>query len=344
MDFSVNYFFKKELKKFLNEDHNVREIVADKDAILSYLVLNFYSYENIADIFLGCSALNLLNIFVKQTKKITYQFRMHLSRIIYTINDLKDNDIVVYYDKIKNILVISFYNFQFSFHSEKETDIIKKLSSKVALKWDGIRKQTFSVSIFNFALNCLSLSNKTIANEPFSAFLKDEEENINEGAYKFINKQLIRLKSVNHVDDSYTKEQINYFRTRLAENSNKYTILVGKFKKVWDKHVTFITIKPYIRGVNTRTLCNHINLLRDDVEKLVGLNNLIVDHVYLIIGICKCYNSNHLRFGVRLANDLSIPPIIPRSHVSDIDSNIFSKCVTFSIERFSSNHQKNIKL
>lgn len=77
-----------------------------------------------------------------------------------------------------------------------------------------------------------------------------------------------------YVDDKYLK---NYYRNRLVNYQNQPVVLSGKFKKVHDKHITFTTIRPYIKGIKTFTLCDHINLSRTEVESVIDIKMLEIN-------------------------------------------------------------------
>ena len=146
--------FKDELASFHEEIIRVQgepvEIVTDVDALGALIVLNFIKYEKVPDAFLAISALNLLNRYVKQKdSRIGYQFRIHLINVLKGIEDIDQRKtILLGYDVSRdNLLIIQFWNFQFSFKSEKLAEQVKQLLSKKNIYWDGIKKQPCSKTI-----------------------------------------------------------------------------------------------------------------------------------------------------------------------------------------------------
>src|SRR5574344_907936 len=341
-----NLYFRSTVKAFSAIPHPNDGPISEENAFLAFIVLNFYRYSNTADIFLAVASMNLLNAFVKETNEISYSFRTHFERILLAILQQKIPFVGIWFDKSKvnSTLMISVCDFQFSFHGEHETETIKSLLQKSPMEWDGIRKQGIATSIFLFAMNSSSLSGKTVGGVSFKDFISGERKSISDGGYAFINKKPVMLKAVPHVSDGYNSDEINYFRSRLGECKDKNVILIGKYKKAWDKHLTFISIKPYSKGGNARRICDHINVYRPTVEALVGLENLVVGHVYLLIGKCECYETNRFRYGLTLAPDLGIPPILPMDKMFMLSPEVFSKCITFSAERFLSTRQTNFLL
>ena len=150
--------FKDELKCFEEkvleaQNNDEKELISEEDVLKSLIILNYISYEKVPDAFLGCAAINLLNTYVKQDgAKIGYRFRRHLYPLLKGIEDINQRKTIdVFYDESKpgGILIVSFWGFQFSFHSEKNTEEIRKLQRKNDIRWDGIRKQLCAKSIFD---------------------------------------------------------------------------------------------------------------------------------------------------------------------------------------------------
>ena len=67
----------------------------------------------------------------------------------------------------------------------------------------------------------------------------------------------------------------NYMRVKLCEPRNEPVILIGTFKKVWPKHVTFTTIRPYIKGIQTITICTKLS----NAHQHIYVDNIIFVHV-----------------------------------------------------------------
>jgi len=243
-----------------------------------------------------------------------------------------------------HILMICIDGFQFSYKSERYSDLIKAIECKHQIPWDGIRKQKCPVAIFDFAVENGNISNLTQADENLRDLLLLESVNCEEGAYEIRNRELIRKKQVDHVNDHLTFEEIHYYRKRLQEHNETPVILQAKLVRFWPQHVTFVSVKPYIKGVNTRPICNHINLFRKALKKRVPFNTLKIGQVYMIIGVCKFYGENMDRMGVRIINDLEIPPVFPHSDFHIITNDIFDRCLKFSIEKSAMRQQTHIKM
>lgn len=61
----------------------------------------------------------------------------------------------------------------------------------------------------------------------------------------------------------------------LAKNTDKPFFMIGTMEPIYDPnqlHVSFINVRPYAWRCMTKLLCQHINLLRKDVEEHVKVN------------------------------------------------------------------------
>ena len=81
----------------------------------------------------------------------------------------------------------------------------------------------------------------------------------------------------------------NYFRIYLKEVANRPVIVSGKFKRLHDNHLTFTTIRPYIKGIHTKTICNHLNILREECQKYLDVNGMIQNKKFYLVGYFKTY-------------------------------------------------------
>lgn len=124
--------FKDELSSFgdkIKEYQTLEEFeyISDADALAALIVLNFIKYERVPDIFLAVASLNMLNRYVKQPRsRIGYQFRIHIINVLKGIEDIKQKKsiLVGYAPKRNNLLIVQFWDFQFSFQAEKMTEQI----------------------------------------------------------------------------------------------------------------------------------------------------------------------------------------------------------------------------
>lgn len=332
------------LQEDVKQLQSSKEIVYEEDVIRAFVILNYIKYNNVADVFLGCSALNLLNTYVKQSdSKIDYTFRLHLQTLLKGIEDInRDNILSVYFDDSKRMIMFVFGNFQFSFHGEKHSDLVKRLENG-QLVWDGIRKQMCSVTIFDFASSNNYISNKTTSNNILSTLVDEELDSYNSGFYRFIKGKLVKVRDVNRRPHKILNYDKNYVRLLLFQCTDRPVILTGIFKKIWDKHVTFTTVRPYIKGCQTETICNHINLYRPHVEQCFDMSKFVKDKRYFIIGYCKKYPRCD-RMGVQLALDYKPSPLFRVHDFYDMPQNIFEDCHRFEIDNFISSKQRHLKL
>ena len=185
--------------------------------------------------------------------------------------------------------MIVIWNFQFSYKFIRYSEQIKKLQSPKVLEWDGLRKQPYAKTIFDFALSSPFITQETLGGNNLMQKLNDEVELYKSGKYKFQNDKLFKKGNFEVARDEEDKELKNYYRVKLCECKDRPVILTGRYKKTWDKHVTFITIRPYIEGVTRLTVCDHINLLRSDVEKCVDIHLLVLRDIKSIFLLMFLY-------------------------------------------------------
>lgn len=342
--------FKDELLSFSQvviekQSSSEKELVSDEDVVRALNILRYIDYKKVPDAFLGCASLNLLNTYVKQKdSQLGYRFRVYLSELLKGIEDINQpKSIKILYqqgEKNTNIMFV-FWDFQFSFHNEKRNEVIDKLKTTRDIPWDGIRKQHCAVSIFKFATNNSWITNKTLDGNDLRKFIDEEVNCFRRGGYKFLNGDLIKTNGIIKGNTEHDKYLKNYARYLLTSCKDRPVILIGTFKKVWKKHVTFTTIRPYIQGVKTLTICDHINLYRPAVEKALNVSELVKDKKYYIIGFCEEYR-NADRMGVNLA-DIGFCPIIAVDDFQELPKDIFFKCHRFSVEEFISKKQRHLK-
>lgn len=344
--------FKDELREFqrqvvLLQGRECDEQIEHEDAVIALVVLNYIQYKKVPDLFLGCAAMNLLNTYVKQPKaKLNYQFRRHMQSLLKGFEDVNQPKAVRVWHDDKNgmvFLMIVFWNFQFSFHGERMTEAVKNLAQSKVIPWDGIRKQLCAKTIFEFALSDEWLSNLTLNGADLQQVINQERACYHKGGYAFINGQIIKICDIKAAKDESNKYLKNYIRIRLCECQDRPVILIGTFKKVWDKHITFTTIRPYLQGTQTITICDHINLYRPDVEKALDISKLEKDRKYYIIGFCTPYPRS-TRMGVKLATGYGFRAIFRIGEFAKMPDTIFSVCHRFGIDEFISNKQTNLKL
>lgn len=329
------------------QDKEENEYIHEIDIVRALNILNYIDYQRIGDLFLGCAAINLVNAYMRQPdKKLNYMYKIRLIELLRGINKISDNNVVVSYDASNHmqLLIINFSSFQFSFQASRFSELTKFLSKGNKVAWDGIRKQKCALTIFEFALNNIYISNCTRKGKDLREFLELEIKDYHAGYYVFKDGDLLKkwnFASEPIIEDEYLK---NYMRIKLCEPRQEPVILLGTFVKVWDKHVTFIDVRPYIIGIRAIPLCDHINLKRETLEKYVNVDSLDRGNIYFIIGYCKQYHDGSGRMGVTLAENVNCVPFVETGNLRSFDKNVFEKCYTFSAEEYTSRYQKYIKL
>jgi len=106
----------------------------------------------------------------------------------------------------------------------------------------------------------------------------------------------------------------NYRRTLLYEligqAGSQPIIFTAKYKNIWGNRVSFSTLRPYLSDVKTKRICDHVNILRTDVEQYCVLREVDFNHLFYIIGKPEIYyTKNVLRCGLHLVKDFCVPPI-----------------------------------
>ena len=87
------------------------------------------SIENVFDVFMFCTAINLLNTYVKQQKKISYQFKKEIDVLISLLSINNFDGIKIDYQKDNNgtLLVINIYS-KLSFDMIAEQYLLIKIT------------------------------------------------------------------------------------------------------------------------------------------------------------------------------------------------------------------------
>ena len=231
------------------------------------------------------------------------------------------------------MVYFQFCNFQFSFEVAYKFSQQLGESFKENIIWDGIRKQKCAVTIFNYALNNNFISHFSRDGELIEIVVKREEEDFFNGKYKFINKRLVKLEtSDNEIvqekpDAHLSKLEKNYYRENLRNYKNKIIALIGKFVGTYLDYATFIQIKPYMQGVKTYNICDHINILLTDLKNKTSVNILEENKKYIIIGKCISYGLLGDRFGIKLNGKNSM--IVKYEDRNEICPALLELCCSF---------------
>ena len=106
----------------------------------------------------------------------------------------------------------------------------------------------------------------------------------------------------------------NYYRDDLALlfcESLKPLMFTGRYKHIEDSNwITLTTIRPYHFGEKSKSICNHINLKKHEVNKYLQLS--AENHNRKIYFYADIYNydySGDMRSGLKLVPTLNISPI-----------------------------------
>ncbi len=335
MDFYDEVEYIAEQLKLYPPDYDNCDLISKEDVVSAFIILNYSCFNNDADIFLGCAAINLLNAYAKLVdSELGFHFWRHLNTIGKGIENLgRSENIKVYYGEndLEHRLIILFRDFQFGFRCEKNNELINKISEQAYLKWDGIEKRHYAKTILNHALVSAYISNVTLSGKDLRSMIKSEISDYID-TYEFTNGELIKSRGdyVNFIDpDKYSK---NYLRIKLHNYKDRPVIFTGIFKQIHDKYVTFTTIRPYIRACKTLTICDHINILRSDIESVYDISLFEKNRKYYIIGSSYPYGYN--RMGIKLATGYSFTPIIKAIDFAKIPESCFSECERINIDEF----------
>ena len=114
----------------------------------------------------------------------------------------------------------------------------------------------------------------------------------------------------------------NYARNtiRALAHVNKPFIIRGNYYASGCKEIDYITytdIRPYVpQGASTSQICNHLNVMRQDVEKYIAVRpDIEYQRDYLI---CRAHTYTDkkgvLRGGIRLTEELGVPPVLKANY------------------------------
>lgn len=111
----------------------------------------------------------------------------------------------------------------------------------------------------------------------------------------------------------------NYYRNLLAELENESNevpiVFTGRFKYREDKESKwklFTTIRRFIPGTKTYTVCDHINIRSEVIEKYINLSKEYHNRKFYLVGrIYRYYHYNDLRWGIDLVESKELSPIWP---------------------------------
>lgn len=109
----------------------------------------------------------------------------------------------------------------------------------------------------------------------------------------------------------------NYLRNTIKALAkiNKPFIVSGRYtpRNGYD-YVTYTNIRPYIpEGASTNQICDHINVMREDVEKYIGVGG-VKGRNPLDYLVCRAKEyrgeDGTTRGGIILTDELGIPPVL----------------------------------
>lgn len=128
----------------------------------------------------------------------------------------------------------------------------------------------------------------------------------------------------------------NYVRNtiRALAKTGKPFILTGKYCAHEDhNYITYTHIRPFVEGARTNKICDHLNVMEDDVDKYLYKNFNV--HGGRDILVCRAieYEKNGIiRGGIKLTEELGIPPVINKRYAINhnmVTPEILKKCVDF---------------
>ena len=158
----------KELNEYAINYNKANEIIEKEDIIRAiYYIDNIYINSEL-DVLIFLASLNLFNSYAKQIDNHDiYKFKKGISTLIKIINEKNISNTYIFQTKDKgNLYIFQIGNIQFSFHDEKQVEIPKKYYKE--LKWDGIKKQPCSKSLFYKIIDnkisdmCITTTGKSI--------------------------------------------------------------------------------------------------------------------------------------------------------------------------------------
>lgn len=160
-DFNMNMFnLTNDINEMVKETMALggeKEVISKTQSEKAKDIISSLYISDEKDVLLFCSALNLLNTYVKQADSdIDYAFKGAIGRLLIALRNSFINNIQLdYFPKQNSLLIVQIHNIQFSFHCLRKTkllfDMVQKYSS--TLEWDGLRKQSCAGKIFNIVYN-----------------------------------------------------------------------------------------------------------------------------------------------------------------------------------------------
>ena len=108
----------------------------------------------------------------------------------------------------------------------------------------------------------------------------------------------------------------NYFRDILLElmeeTDGKPNVIKCKYKERYNKKwILFTSLRPYISGIKTKTICDHIHINRIEAEKYFKFTQEHHNRTFYIICYPWFYNYNGIIRGtVKLAKSFQVNPIL----------------------------------
>lgn len=322
--------------------------VEERDVVLAHLILDCIEYLNSADLFLGCACVNLLGRYANAQQarsRVKFDFKMYLNEIIDGISVIGDDRIRIGYDAPQRsgaYLIINFDDFQFSYWYQKNHEKVLSLSKRKAIPWDGYRKQPIAREILRLAYEELSITDRTPSGRRLREIVGEGMREYEIGNLRLVSGILAKAVTAHPADNSTNHSSKNYFRGKLKEACGKMVLLRAKFVKAHEHYLTFVSVKPYMRGVETTTICSHINVFRNDIKGLLEVENLTAKREYCIAAYCTEYQNGSGRMGIRIAKDIPHSPIIPIDDVWMIPRSTFNRCYRFKIEEYLKQNELKI--
>ncbi len=353
--------FEKELRK-LNQELSAKQKagnvtvskIEDWDAISALLILNALDYNSRETLLLGFAALNLVNAFANQCKKenqehpkLNHHFRIHIRRLMRAYFRLNGNDYTMKFKNDKKYAIVSIYGFQFSFASERESYLYRTIQTE-NLVFDGIKKQNDAKYILDTISNLCGDLAVTQVGESLSGFLNYEKLEMDK--YRFINGNCYKKGGL-HYGDASKIQYKNKTRPELKDFDGKTSIYQATYLMPTDngESLTFLGVYPLSVGSkNNIPVCDHVNLLKKDVDKYYGTANLRKGKKYCIIAKAEKYPKDE-RWGLNIGNLDSIikEPIFPADELGRMNAlypDVFDLLERKPADLYRSERQKKVRI
>lgn len=139
----------------------------------------------------------------------------------------------------------------------------------------------------------------------------------------------------NYALKHFSDNEKNYERDGLKDCLNQLVFVKATFREIHEKHITFGNVRPYVDGTATFSLCDHINILKSTLANVLPIEKLESGKKYYLLGYVRKYGELNDRYGIELATNFDIFPIIRTDKLSEKYKSFIEKnCYKFSPENW----------